>query len=119
MPWFDFFDGNGPVLAHRHKNTDGSLGGWVADTAFVEKSVHVGPDVMVSGQAKVLDNAVLSGNAKISGDTRVGDNARVGEGVILTTGVFLTEVLMGDVKITKIDQAVPVRTPTGTRLVGW
>lgn len=26
----DFNDGNGPVPAHRHKNPDGTEGGWVA-----------------------------------------------------------------------------------------
>jgi hypothetical protein len=41
MPSFNFLDGSGPVLAHRHKNPDGSLGGWVADTAFVDVGVHV------------------------------------------------------------------------------
>lgn len=30
---FDF--GDGPVPAHRHRNPDGSEGGWVADTAHV------------------------------------------------------------------------------------
>lgn len=30
---FDFEDGRGPVPAHRHRNPDGSVGGWVSDEA--------------------------------------------------------------------------------------
>ena len=35
MSTYDFKDGNGPVPAHQHTNPDGSVGGWVADTATV------------------------------------------------------------------------------------
>ena len=36
---FDFRDGNRPVPAHQHPNG----GGWIAETATVEKSAFVGP----------------------------------------------------------------------------
>ena len=39
MSTFDF--GFGPVPAHRHRNPDGSEGGWVADTAQVSGSARV------------------------------------------------------------------------------
>lgn len=42
---FDF--GQGEVPAHRHINPDGSVGGWVADTATVHPSVWVGPRALV------------------------------------------------------------------------
>lgn len=45
---FDFQDGHGPVPAHRHKNADGTEGGWVANTA------------RVSGNALVYGNAYLA-----------------------------------------------------------
>ena len=96
MPSFNFLDGSGPVLAHRHKNPDGSLGGWVADTAFVEVGVHVGPDVMVYGQAKVWDNAVLSGKTRvfgqavISGSAKISDEAWVIDQAIVTNQAELS-----------------------------
>ena len=37
---FDF--GDGPVRAHRHKNPDGSIGGWVANTATVADTAYIG-----------------------------------------------------------------------------
>jgi len=52
MP-FDFDDGNGPVPAHRHQNPDGSIGGWVADTATVAPTAEVGPEARIFDQARV------------------------------------------------------------------
>ena len=46
---FDFEDGNGPVPAHRHVNPDGLEGGWVAETATVERNARV------SGTARVYE----------------------------------------------------------------
>ena len=57
MKTFDFKDRNGSVPAKRHVNPDGSEGGWVADTATVEASCHIGPEVQVFGTAWVSDNA--------------------------------------------------------------
>lgn len=74
---FDFEDGNGPVPARRHRNPDGSVGGWVADTATVEPTAYVGADAKVYGNATVLDDAVLSGRATVSGNATVSGRARV------------------------------------------
>lgn len=63
MTTFDFNDGNGPVPAHQHSNG----GGWVADTASVDKTAYVGPYASVYGSAKVSDNARVSG--KVTGST--------------------------------------------------
>lgn len=57
---YDFNDGNGPVPAHRHKNPDGSLGGWVADTAYVSETAHLGLKAQVYGNAFVYENAWIS-----------------------------------------------------------
>lgn len=78
---FDF--GAGPVAAHRHVNPDGSVGGWVADTATVDATAHVGADAQVYGNARVSDTAQVydtarvSGNARVSGDAQVYGEARV------------------------------------------
>jgi acyl-[acyl carrier protein]--UDP-N-acetylglucosamine O-acyltransferase len=66
---FDF--GYGKVEAARHKNPNGSEGGWVAATAKVEKTARV------FGNARVSGNAWVSGNAQVSGDAQVFGNARV------------------------------------------
>jgi len=67
MTTFDFNDGNGPVPVHKHPNG----GGWVADTAEVDKTVYVGRYAMVYGSAMVY------GNAKVFDDTchRLSDRA--------------------------------------------
>ena len=96
-----------PVPAHRHRNPDGGLGGWVADTAYVGKDARVSgnamvfgnawvagnaqvygnavvlDDAQVSGDAVVLDNARVSGNAKVFGNARVSGNARVFGSVVV------------------------------------
>ena len=37
------------VPAHRHRNPDGTEGGWVADTATVAAKAHIGRDARVQG----------------------------------------------------------------------
>ena len=64
---FDFADGLGSVLAHRHKNG----GGWVAVSATVSETAYVGRN------ARVYGNALVSGNARVYGDARVYGNAWV------------------------------------------
>lgn len=53
---FDFQDGKGPVLAHRHENG----GGWVANSAFVDSTTFIEADARVSGNARVYGNARVS-----------------------------------------------------------
>lgn len=67
MSTFDFDDGNGPVAAHRHVNPDGSIGGWVADSAVVGNGVYIGPDARVSGISVILGEVQLSGRARVEG----------------------------------------------------
>lgn len=69
----DFNDGKGPVPAHQHLNPDGSLGGWVAETAYVAPTCFVGPDAQVYDHAVVYDHANVFGIARIfSGAQEVG-----------------------------------------------
>lgn len=78
---FDF--GYGPTKAHRHRNPDGSLGGWVAESAYVAPTVNMSPDARVYGKATVWDNAhimdhaVVRGSALIYGDAIISGTARV------------------------------------------
>ena len=58
---FDFNDGNGLVKAHKHENG----GGWVAETANVDKTAFVECNASVSGDASVWGDASVSGNARV------------------------------------------------------
>jgi len=78
---FDF--GNGPVPAHRHLNPDGTLGGWVAETAYAAPTAVVGADAcvydgaVVSGLARITGAAHVYGHASVSGTAHVSENATV------------------------------------------
>ena len=61
MTTFDFQDGNGPVPAHQHKNG----GGWVADSATVERTAQVFGDARVYGDAQVYGDARVFGDARL------------------------------------------------------
>ncbi len=77
------------VAAHRHINPDGSLGGWIANSANVEGTVTIGPKAtvfglasvegraMVTGYGEVCDNAKVSELAQIKGRSRVSEAAHV------------------------------------------
>jgi hypothetical protein len=67
----DFEDGNGAVPAHHHPNADGSSGGWVARTAYVDPQALIGDEATVYGRARIL------GPARLSGRVRVRDRASI------------------------------------------
>jgi len=73
----DFRDGAGPVPAARHRNPDGSPGGWVAATATVAPTAFVGENAAVFGNAVVRDAAQVRDDARVSGAAQVRDDARV------------------------------------------
>ena len=68
---YNFGDGKGPVPAHRHKNPDGSVGGWVADTAYVAPTMHVMP------------RATVGGDRHIHGSGWVGEHTTVYNSVVI------------------------------------
>jgi hypothetical protein len=92
---FDFGHGHGPIPARRHKNPDETLGGWVANTAWVHPSSRVGKFAMVYGNAKIGPECNVSGYVRVYGNSvlvkevtlynfvRVYDNAKLNEGVSL------------------------------------
>jgi CheY-like chemotaxis protein/carbonic anhydrase/acetyltransferase-like protein (isoleucine patch superfamily) len=73
---FDF--GGGPIPARRHVNPDGSLGGWVAETADVEVGCTVAAGARIFGNARVFGNSLILGSAVVC------DFARVRDGGIVT-----------------------------------
>ena len=58
---------------HQHKNG----GGWVANTATTEDSVHIGPNAVVFGDAQVFGDAWVFGNAQVFGKAVVFSDAWV------------------------------------------
>ena len=74
---YDFQDGYGPVPAYRHRNPDGSIGGWVADTASVDDTAYISENAKVFGTAQVFENARVSGNAQVFGNAEVFGTAHV------------------------------------------
>lgn len=80
----NFGDGKGPVRAHRHLNPLGDLGGWVANTAYVDATAYVAKEAVVTGTAHVgkqvfmNDGAIICDEAQISGPIILGKHAHFG-----------------------------------------
>lgn len=55
--YYDF--GRGKVPAHRHKNVS-CLGGWVANTAFVQDTAYIGPNAEVFDHAQIYDKCIVN-----------------------------------------------------------
>ena len=55
--------GGGVVPAHIHTNPDGSLGGWVAETATVEATCWISREAQIFGRAQICGEANISGSA--------------------------------------------------------
>jgi NDP-sugar pyrophosphorylase family protein len=74
---------------HRHRNSDGTTGGWIENSAYVEETAYIGPnaivydyawvteDACISENAQVCENAWIYGRAWISGNAYIYENARV------------------------------------------
>lgn len=71
------------MICHRHINPDGKLGGWVADTASVADTVHIGKNAQVlryahvTGRVRIYGRVVITDWANVSDDAYLNDNARV------------------------------------------
>ena len=75
--------GDGPVPSHRHQNPDGTLGGWVADTAAVGRDATVGRYATVGPYATVDQYATVGRRAIVGRGARVGPDATVGRHAIV------------------------------------
>ncbi len=75
---YDFGDGRGLVAARRHVNPNGMLGGWVADSAFVDPKACIEMGAAVYGGAEIhknawlLDGSIVRDGAKIKGAVILG-----------------------------------------------
>lgn len=69
-----FRDGS-TSYAYQHRNPDGSVGGWVAESAVVDDTCHIDPEAEVSEYAQVLNNAEVRDISSVSGFAVVRDNA--------------------------------------------
>jgi len=78
------FEDGDVCFASPHKNPDGSIGGWIAETALVEPTCWLDPDTEVLEYAQVRDNARLQGNAVISGFAVVAGDAIVDDWALVT-----------------------------------
>lgn len=54
-----------------YQNPDGSEGGFVADTAEVGPSVHLGREVLICGRAKVTGNVRVSNRVQVFGEAKI------------------------------------------------
>ncbi len=85
------------------RNSDGSPGGFIADTATVESEMvsglshnrpHIGLEASVcdrahvTDHAHVADHALITGDAWIYGDAQVFGNARVSGGDVISAGDY-------------------------------
>jgi len=87
--FFDF--GWGSVPARRHRNPDGSLGGWVAHTAHVAPTATVDEDARVFGNATVIEEAQVLFKAQVGGDAAVTNEAKVCDSAQLSGKVLVCE----------------------------
>lgn len=91
------------ALFKRNKNPDGSIGGWVADTAYVAPTARVDRDAWVYEQARVEGNAWVAKHAKVHGEATLRDNALVGDRAdvsgasqISENGMAVDDAVLGD-----------------------
>lgn len=91
----NFGNGGGLVPAHRHRNPDGTLGGWVADSAMVQNTVYIGPSAQVFDHAVVTDHVALHQRAWIAGRATVSDNVKMSN----TAGVYGNAKVSGCVQL--------------------
>ena len=73
---FDFDDGRGEVLAHRHINKNGELGGWVEDNCEVSEDSYISENSCVYNNSSV-DNSSVD-NEKITNTRQVYTQSPIG-----------------------------------------
>ena len=73
------FENDDYVYAKPHVNSDGTKGGWVAETALVEPTCYIGPDAEVYEYAQVRDSARVLGSASACGFAKIADNATLND----------------------------------------
>ena len=77
------------VYAKQHLNPDGTIGGWVAETALVEKTCTIGPDAEVYEYAQVRDQASILGSSAVYGFGRVAGKASINDWSAVNDGAIV------------------------------
>jgi hypothetical protein len=81
---FEFFDDRGPVPAARHRNPDGTEGGWVS----ADSVVH--PSATIEYGAEVFDRSSIGANTLVLRFAKVFDKGNVGQRC--TVGGFVSHM---------------------------
>lgn len=93
-----------PVLARRHTNPDGSVGGYVALSAWADPEAYVGPNAEVAGRSGVYARARIGGAALIAGDSEIGGFSVVeGRAVVRSSSITDHVLVFGDAELTEVD----------------
>lgn len=85
MKTFDYVKKHVPTAKQEEWHQHFNGGGWVANSAFVEKTVHVDPEAIVFGKARVLNHVVLKYKAIVGEKAMVSDNAIISRALIVGT----------------------------------
>ena len=78
----------------RHKNPDGTEGGWVGTQAHVSKNAFIGHDVWVDndaqikGRARILDTAHIYPHSVVEGDVVICDRTSVRQATVRGSAVI-------------------------------
>lgn len=93
------FTGGIRAYAKPHINPDGTVGGWVADTALVEPTCYISPNAEVYEYAQVRDNAQLLETATVNGFAKVMEDAVIDGGWVTDDSVVQGDTYVGDYTI--------------------
>ncbi len=101
---FKFEHTDKEVRAYRHINPDGTLGGWVAETATVEDTCYIGMFAQVyeyatvSGNAKVLHYGRVCEFATVTDDAEIDDYSLVCGSAIVSGNAYIggNSIIAGD-----------------------
>jgi len=85
----------------QHLNPDGTVGGWVAETALVDDTCYIGPKAevyeyaQVHGNAKVLGETEIRGFAQVRGDATIDGFSTITDEVLVEGSAFIDSANLG------------------------
>jgi len=95
LPSFSFLPSGDQRLEakgwHRHKNPDGSKGGWVGPGAFVAPTATLGEKAWVHDSARVMDQAQVLGTSRVRDHALIIDRARLFGGSVVSDNAVISE----------------------------
>ena len=105
METHDFYDGRGPVPAHRHPNG----GGWVSDDSKVDPLSIIDEGSSVSSESRVSGGSLVSGSQVSGGSTVSGSRvseSRVSESTVSGSQVSRSQVSGSTVSGSQVSRAL-------------